>query len=263
MKVVALVENQTKSDLKAKHGLSLYIETEKHKILFDVGPDGTLFENSHKCGIDLSSVDTVILSHGHKDHGGALRQFLQFNQSAKVYVQERAFDKHYSQFCLLKVEIGIDASLAEHPQIVIVNGDYRIDDELELFMVNDSSKCYSNANDVLFTEYGRDDFQHEQNLIIHGEKNVLIMGCGHKGIVNILEKARMYQPSICIGGYHLFNPTTKKTVAKSLLDEIRKELERYEMTYYTCHCTGEKAYRYLAEKMKNMHYLSCGETIEI
>lgn len=48
MKVIALVENQTKSDLKAKHGLSLYIETSKHKILFDVGPDETLFENSRR-----------------------------------------------------------------------------------------------------------------------------------------------------------------------------------------------------------------------
>lgn len=48
MKIISLVENTTKSELKAKHGLSLYIETKKHKILFDLGPDKTLFENAVK-----------------------------------------------------------------------------------------------------------------------------------------------------------------------------------------------------------------------
>ena len=58
MKVTALVENQTNSDseIKVKHGLSLYIETPEHRILFDVGPDNTLFENSVTLGIDLLSV---------------------------------------------------------------------------------------------------------------------------------------------------------------------------------------------------------------
>ena len=71
MKIISLVENTTKSELKAKHGLSLYIETKKHKILFDLGPDKTLFENAVKRNIDISKVDTVIISHGHIDHGGA------------------------------------------------------------------------------------------------------------------------------------------------------------------------------------------------
>ena len=51
MKIISLVENTTKSELKAKHGLSLYIETKKHKILFDLGPDKTLFENAVKRNI--------------------------------------------------------------------------------------------------------------------------------------------------------------------------------------------------------------------
>ena len=59
MKIISLVENTIKSELKAKHGLSLYIETKKHKILFDLGPDKTLFENAVKRNIDISKVDTV------------------------------------------------------------------------------------------------------------------------------------------------------------------------------------------------------------
>lgn len=45
MRIISLVENTTKSELKAKHGLSLYIETRLHKILFDLGSDDTLFNN--------------------------------------------------------------------------------------------------------------------------------------------------------------------------------------------------------------------------
>ena len=54
MKIISLVENTTKSELKAKHGLSLYIETKKHKILFDLGPDKTLFDNAVKRNIAIS-----------------------------------------------------------------------------------------------------------------------------------------------------------------------------------------------------------------
>lgn len=53
MKITALVENHTYCEFKAKHGLSLYIETQKHKILFDLGSDNTLFENAKRRGINL------------------------------------------------------------------------------------------------------------------------------------------------------------------------------------------------------------------
>ena len=68
MKITALVENRSESDLKPVHGLALYIETQRHRILFDLGPDDTIFENAEKKGISLADVDTVILSHGHSDH---------------------------------------------------------------------------------------------------------------------------------------------------------------------------------------------------
>ena len=63
MKIISLVENTIKSELKAKHGLSLYIETKKHKILFDLGPDKTLFENAVKRNIDISKVDKIGRAH--------------------------------------------------------------------------------------------------------------------------------------------------------------------------------------------------------
>ena len=264
MKIIALVENQSKCELKAKHGLSLYIETAKHKILFDLGPDGTLFENAEKLGVELSGVDTVIISHGHMDHGGALRRFLEINTKAKIYVQKKAFEPHYSKFLFAKVGVGLDTSLERHPQIVLVEGDCEIDEELTLFVAKKQDKYYSSANKSLYDKDGQDTFLHEQNLIIKENQTVLIMGCGHKGVVNILEKAAIYHPTLCVGGYHLMNPTTRRTVSKDLLANIAQELEKYkDIKFYTCHCTGEAAFQYLSSRMDNMFYLSCGEQIEV
>lgn len=264
MRITALVENTTKTDLKAVHGLSLYIETAKHKILFDLGPDGTLFENAKKKGVDLEAVDTVIISHGHNDHGGALKAFLEVNRTAKVYVQASAFEPHFSKVLFVKVPVGLDASLKDNGQIVLLDGDFAIDDELFLFTVNDSGFLRSPMNNVLYGRDGIDTFAHEQNLIIKGEQNVLVMGCGHAGVANIMEKAAQYGPRLCVGGFHLFNPISKKHVKDSLLDSIANVLDGYGDTeFYTCHCTGSYSYEYLAGKLGNMHYLSCGEEISL
>ncbi|MDE7212599.1 MAG: MBL fold metallo-hydrolase [Lachnospiraceae bacterium] len=264
MKITALVENRSDCDLKPTHGLALYVETEKHRLLFDLGPDNTLFENSAKKGVRLEEVDTVVISHGHFDHGGALGRFLEINPTAKIYVQRKAFEAHYSKFLCFRVPVGLDEKWKENGQIVLLDGDFSIDEELQLFIVPETGKCYSNANDALYMKGGRDDFLHEQNLLIREKKNVLIMGCGHAGVVNILERIRDEKPEYCIGGYHVLNPVRRKTVPQALLDEISAELGKYPgMHFYTCHCTGKRAYDYLRKKVKDMNYLSCGETLAI
>ena len=263
MNILSLVENTTKCELKVKHALSLYIETAKHKLLFDVGQDSTLFQNAKTRNIDLTKVDTVIISHGHKDHGGALKDFLAINHTAKVYIQRKAFGVHSTKVMGFKVPIGLDESLKNHPQVVLLDGNYKIDEELSLFIVKDNSRCHSTANDILFSGKVVDDFVHEQNLIINENSTVLIMGCGHTGIVNIMEEAKSYHPTLCIGGYHLMNPVNKKCVPDELLDQIAAYMNQYPDTkFYTCHCTGEKAYNYLASKVPNLSYFACGDQLK-
>ena len=263
MKITALVENRSNTPVKAVHGLSLYIETPRYKILFDVGPDSTLFENSESLGIDLLGIDTVILSHGHKDHGGALEQFLKLNHKAKVYVQRKAFENHYSKSLFMKVNVGLIPNLKTHPQIVLLDGDHEIADDLILFTTPNARRLRSTANKTLYTDAGRDDFLHEQNLMLLGDTNVLILGCGHAGVVNILERAAEFDPQVCVGGYHLWNPTTNKTVSDKLLEGISQELMKHDIRYYTCHCTGREAYDFLSARLVNMNYFFCGDTIEV
>lgn len=267
MKITALVENTSHGFLTPAHGLALYIETAKHKMLFDVGPEGELlFRNAEKMQIDLSAVDTVVISHGHYDHGGALGDFLRGNSQARVYLQEDAFLPHYRVIPGEEPKYnGIDGNLANHPRVTLLRGDYEIDEELMLFTISpEMQKCRSEANVVLYEQDAPDRFCHEQNLLIRGEHNVLIMGCGHAGIVNILEKAAPMHPQICIGGYHLKNPTTGRAVSMGQLSQIADFLKRYpEMRFYTCHCTGNVAYTYLAERMGNMAYFACGDRMEV
>lgn len=264
MKITALVENQSNCDLKPTHGLSLYIETEKHKLLFDLGPDQTLFENARKKGIRLDEVDTVVISHGHMDHGGALGRFLKINHRAKIYIQRKAFEPHYTKLLCFRIPVGLNGKWKENGQIVLLDGDYTVDDELQLFVVPETEKCYSVANDMLCTKKGHDDFLHEQNLLISEKKKVLIIGCGHAGVVNILEKVKEEKLEYCIGGYHLMNPVAGKVVPETLLFEIAGELKKYPGThFYTCHCTGKRAYEYLQSRVDDMNYLSCGEMLTI
>ena len=91
MKITVLLENTTKDKrLKTKHGLSLYISTQKHTLLFDLGPGKQFLKNAETLGIDVSEADAAIISHGHDDHGGGLKAFLSANSKATVYVRQSA-----------------------------------------------------------------------------------------------------------------------------------------------------------------------------
>ena len=261
MKIVTLVENISNTNLKPKHGLSFYIETKKHKILFDLGPNRLVIDNAKKKGIDLSKVDTVIISHGHSDHTGGLKYFLEVNNTAKIYIQEDAFKKHYTK-AFIMINIGINPKYKTHPQIVLVSGNLKIDDELSLFKAKNIHKCFSTMNNVLYEEKHQDRFTHEHNLLIKENKDVLIMGCGHSGVVNIMESCPIFV-DYCIGGFHLYDPVKKKTVDDGLMDQIVESLRKYKNTkFYTCHCTGIDAYNYLKDKMP-LEYISCGMELEI
>ncbi len=263
MRLTTLVENEKSCELANIHGLSIYIEANGKKILFDFGPDKTFLKNAEILGIDISDIDLAILSHGHYDHGGGLPYFLEVNKKAKVYAQKSAFDDHFSSSDGAMHPIGIDYHLKNHPQVIPLCGEYVIDENMELFLVPNQAKCRSTANDTLFAYGKKDEFKHEQQFILRENgKTALIIGCGHCGIVNILERAKQFAPNICVGGYHLYSASAKKTVSKSLLNEISVSLEKYYgLKFYTCHCTGEEAFQFLQEHIPGMHYLKCGGEI--
>ena len=89
MKLTAFSENTSVSEsLEREHGLSVYIETADHHILFDTGAGCIFKSNAEKLGVDLSKVDLLVISHGHYDHGGGLRTFLEVNSHAKIFLHK-------------------------------------------------------------------------------------------------------------------------------------------------------------------------------
>ena len=93
MKIVCIVENTTKNEvLTAEHGLSLYIETEDKKILFDMGQTELFSVNAEKMKVDLAEVDVAVLSHGHYDHGGGLCTLMRLYPQIPVYASRYAFE---------------------------------------------------------------------------------------------------------------------------------------------------------------------------
>lgn len=275
MKVVTLFENRTISkEYKSNHGLSLYIETDSHKILFDTGTDDSFIYNAAKLGVNLEEVDIAIISHGHYDHGGGLEAFLNLNSKAKIYIGGGAFERHLLKVLgIIKHNIGLKKELSSNDRLIFVNDIMTIDNELILFGNVKGEKLKPKGNDKLLKEYsdgsiGKDDFEHEINLLITDKnKYSLFCGCAHKGIANIIERAQAIingSLSTVVGGFHLMGMESKNLKDRDFFDELSGILNSNNIDkYYTCHCTGEDAYSYLKLKMSNLDELKTGMVIEI
>ena len=105
----------------------------------------------------------------------------------------------------------------------------------------------------------RDDFVHEQHLLIQGRKNVLLMGCGHKGVLNIIRQCPA-APDIVIGGFHLYSPRTGECLPEPVIMDLAANLP--DAVYYTGHCTGDKALEILTRELREIHPLMTGTVIE-
>lgn len=258
MKITALTENISEnSSICSEHGLSLFIETENLKILFDMGQTDIFYKNATTLGIDLKAANIAILSHGHYDHGGGLEKFLEINKTAPVYVNKHAFGDYFNAN---KKYIGLDKKLQNNSRIIYTDEETRISTGLTLFSCNEKKRQNSFGSFGLSEKVGDkltpDKFLHEQYLLIEEKgKKILVSGCSHKGIIDIVN---WFTPDILIGGFHF----SKLDLGQKLSDAATK-LASYNTTYYTCHCTGISQYEYMKKIMPQLNYISCGKSITI
>lgn len=275
MKITTLFENRTISkEYKNKHGLSLYIETANHKILFDTGTDSTFAKNARKLGVQIEDIDIAVISHGHYDHGGGLSTFLSLNHKARIYIGKGAFEPHVIKLLgLFNYNIGLKKQLSSNNRFVFVDGLMKIDDELTVFGGVTGNKLQPIGNDSLLRKYNdgvvrKDDFEHEISLLVdENEKYTLFCGCAHKGIVNILDRAKSIISSdvnTVIGGFHLMDMDFSKAETNEFLNMLSLELNNNKTErYYTCHCTSDKAYNHLKQSVDNLNQIKTGMLIEV
>ena len=259
MYIRVLTENTAVSPaLTAEHGLSLYIETGNHKILFDTGKTGAFADNARILGIDLAQVELCVLSHGHYDHGGGISRFLAINGHAPVYASCHAFTPCYSSGSY----IGLDPALQGNGRIILVG------DTQELFPGITLHSCNRKPRPYVFGTFGQtipdrnghipDPYLHEQYLLVEENgKRICISGCSHKGALNILH---WFRPDVFVGGFHFMkmDPQGGELAAATAL------LSQGNTRYYTGHCTGQAQFDAMKSVLGDrLEYIHTGSEIRI
>ena len=191
-----------------------------------------------------------------------------------VYINKYAFGNYYSVKEGKEKYIGLDKRLLPDERLVFIDGQKKLDNETEIFSGVKQKILSPSCNSSLFMmeecdeKLREDDFKHEQNLIIREAGNtILLCGCAHNGIVNILEHyVEKYRslPTHVIGGFHLYSHSLRKSEKPETVFEIGRYLLDSSAEYYAGHCTGEEAYNILKRTMGQMiHKMSAGSRIEI
>lgn len=285
MEITTLIENTRKDErLIEEFGLSLLIKTKNRNILFDTGASGNFIKNASVLGIDMQDIDFTVVSHAHYDHAGGLQPFFDMNQSAKAYLGKTADQDYYvsisaktptllnlfvspfiSRSKAFSKYIGIDKNIFKNylDRIIFVHDFMEID--TNIFLIGDIKKHYPLAEGNKFLlaakekQLDLDDFKHEILLVIMDDDGlVLFTGCGHSGLLNMIETVRLKLGDIpiktIIGGFHLKLKVHEDSLAgrKEDIEFIADELIRHKIEkVYTGHCTGNKAYNILKSKLKN------------
>lgn len=270
MKIVCLMDNVASSEeFESRFGLSFYIETGKHKILFDSGPDASFIDNAKKLGIDLTQVDMAILSHAHFDHAGGLDAFCEINKTAPIHIQRHALGKYYDLGPDDAYDLGLTDTLRNSGRLVLHEGVEELDAGLTLFSGITERLLFPPGNASLYMEDENgekvpDTFLHEQSLLVtEGDHTVLIEGCAHNGIVNILNKAEEISatPIVAVfGGFH-FKDTPNVPEFGAIL---AKRLTQTNAVYHTCHCTSVPGYEVMKGLMGDkIEYIAGGNVVEV
>lgn len=271
MKIVCLIDNVASSEeYEARMGLSYYVETEKHKILFDAGPDDAFIRNAEKLGVDLTQVDMAILSHAHFDHAGGLDAFCEVNKTAPIHVQRHALERYYDHQPDRAFYIGLTDTMIHSDRLVLHEGIEELDTGITLFSGITERLLFPPGNKSLFMESGNGDervldvFAHEQNLLVsEGGQTILLAGCAHNGIVNILDKAEeiMAKPITAVfGGLHFRDTPNVPEWGATLA----KRLQQTNTVYHTGHCTGVEGYKVMKGLMEDkIQYFAVGNVVEM
>lgn len=262
----------TPAPLFSEHGLSLLIETYQgnkgQSFLFDAGftEQGVPY-NLAKLGIDLTEINSIIVSHGHPDHTAAIPHILKLAQKKiPVVTHPAAFLKRYLVFpdgSRLLSNTFSEKTLEESGAEVTLSKEVKrlgpgVMATGEIDMLNDFELHFPLAYYEKNGKMEKDLFPDEKSLIINLKERGLIVlsGCGHRGIINTIEYAKKItgidQVHAVMGGFHLTGTTPTQRITRTI-----EEMKRIEPHFIIpTHCTGWRAMNMFANNMPDSFLLN-------
>lgn len=276
MKITTLIENEfgDKKDLYREHGLSIYIEVDGKKVLFDTGQSGNFIDNAKKLNIDLKGLDYVVISHGHYDHSSGLKRLIkEINPDIELFVGKGFFQKKCNLLKSGDYEYKGNRFTEKflednNVQVTYIDEDVaNITENLSIFTNFNRDEEFENINEDMYLKeegkYKKDMFTDEISLGVKTNKGlVVIVGCSHAGIVNILDtiiKRTAMNVYALIGGIHLIEEDDEK---------INKIIEYFKEKGIeiigACHCTGTQGETMIRQQIEEAFiYNNTGDVIKI
>lgn len=216
MKLKVLVDNNTYIDCYylGEPAVSYYIEDEDTKILFDTGYSDIFISNSKKMGIDLNSIDKIVISHGHDDHTKGLKYFFENKRDIQLIT-------HPDCFCYKENNTGLyigsplkKEELEKKCKLYLTNKPIKISKNIyylgEIPTIYDFEKRYPIGKTIINNNKEDDYIKDDSAIVYKSDEGIFVItGCSHSGICNIIE----YSKKVCnddrvlgvIGGFHLFD----------------------------------------------------------
>ena len=266
VRITTLSENTASYGFLAEWGLSILIEVDGLRILMDTGLSFSAVHNAQLMGIDLSTIDRIVLSHGHADHTGGLREVLKIKGAVDIIAHPNVWTSKYTRRDGQTEEqyIGIPFSREElesrGARFNLTREPAHISENImttgEIPMVSG----YEEVENNLFVKEGnalqQDSLADDLAMVIDTESGlVVILGCAHRGIVNTLRRAQSLTGKeliyAAVGGTHLFRASPKR-IEKTIADLREMGIQKIGAS----HCTGFRASAQLAQEFEDEFFLN-------
>ena len=258
-----LVDNRSRGELVTEHGFAVWVEAGERVILFDTGQSGALFANAEAMGCDLRRVDMLVLSHGHYDHTGAIRELLALNPSIRVFCHPQALvPSRYSiypgqaprQIAMPALQRKALEALAPQ-QLIQSTGPLQLLPGIGLSGAIPRDHPLEDTGGPFFLDEGGEhpDFIEDDLSMWFRTKQGLIVltGCCHAGLINTVQhirdltgEQRIYG---ILGGLHLRSASTAR------LQATCDALIRWHPDFVIAsHCTGDEASAFLGDQLEGI-----------
>lgn len=265
IKLTTLSENTASFGFLAEWGMSTLVEINGLKILMDTGRTFSAVHNAHLMGIDLATIDCIVLSHGHADHTGGLREVLQIKGEVEViahpdiwiatYAKRDQHSVRYNGIPFSRRELeslGARFKLSREPVHITEN----IFTTGEIPMISGYEEVESNLFVRKAGKLHPDPLADDLALIIDTEFGlVVILGCAHRGIINTVRHAQNLTGKelvyAIVGGTHLFR-SSEERLERTIADLREIGIQRLGVS----HCTGFKASARLAQEFEDMFFIN-------